>query len=92
MGGGLNNRSRAHEDGGVIRLAASLLVVTTVLTIGGGILLKAIRPSAAGALCNLHVISATVWMPVIAVHAVAHVRRVPTADCGRLAGGWRLSG
>jgi hypothetical protein len=59
------------------RLLAPLLIVTTLAVIGSGIGLVAIGPALAGPLLPLHVISVLVWLPALALHLLAHLRRVP---------------
>jgi hypothetical protein len=71
-----------------LRVLAPLLIVTTLAVIGSGIGLVITGPAQAGPLLPLHVISFLVWLPALALHLLAHVRRVP----GLIADEWRARG
>ncbi len=60
-----------------LRLLAPLLIVTTLVVIGSGIGLLVTGPAQAGLLLPLHGFSVLVWIPLTAIHVVAHIRRVP---------------
>jgi len=60
-----------------LRVLAPLLVASTVAVIGTGFALVVTGPAHPGPFVALHVISFLVWMPAIAVHALAHVWQVP---------------
>ncbi|MCX2750263.1 hypothetical protein OOZ51_21010 [Arthrobacter sp. MI7-26] len=61
----------------MLRVIAPILVASTLMLIGSGIAL-AITGPAPEILIRVHVVSFLVWLATIAVHIVAHVRRVPT--------------
>lgn len=56
-----------------LRLIAPLLLVTTFLVVASGLALLVTGPR----LLVVHVFSAIAWLPLIAIHALAHERRVP---------------
>lgn len=56
-----------------LRLLAPLVLITTILVIGSGLALLVTGPS----LLVFHVFSSLFWMPMIAIHAVAHVPQIP---------------
>ena len=60
-----------------LRVMAPLLIVTTLVVIGSGIGLVVTGPQNAGLLLPLHGFSVLVWLPLIALHFFAHIRRVP---------------
>jgi hypothetical protein len=71
-----------------LRILAIPLAVTSMLLVATGIGLMLTGPSSAGALVPLHNLSALVWLPLIALHSLAYVRRVPellTDDWSRAA-------
>jgi hypothetical protein len=69
-----------------LRLLAPLLLATTLVMIGSGIGLIITGPNQA-ALTAVHGISSVAWLPMIAVHGFAHIRRVPRL----IADDWRRS-
>ncbi len=60
-----------------LRVMAPLLIATTLVVIGSGIGLVVTGPHFAGSLLPLHGFSVLVWLPLIALHGFAHIRRVP---------------
>ena len=60
-----------------LRVMAPLLIATTLVVIGSGIGLVLTGPLDAGLLLPLHSFSVLVWLPLIAIHFFAHIRRVP---------------
>lgn len=60
-----------------LRMLAPLLIITTLVVIGSGIGLVVTGPRDAGPLLPLHGFSVLVWVPLFAIHVVAHIRRVP---------------
>jgi hypothetical protein len=60
-----------------LRVLAPLLIATTLVVIGSGIGLVVTGPHSAGPLLPLHGFSVLIWLPLIAIHAFAHIRRVP---------------
>ncbi len=58
-----------------LRLLAVPLVATTVLLVGSGGALLLTGPDHAGPLVALHNLSTLIWLPLVAVHAVAYLRR-----------------
>src|SRR5438552_17062831 len=60
-----------------LRVMAPLLIVTTLVVIGSGIGLVLTGPRHAGPLLPLHGFSVLVWLPLIAIHVFAHIRRTP---------------
>jgi hypothetical protein len=58
------------------RLLAPLLVAATLAVIGSGIALAATGPAPL-ILLRIHVISFLVWLPIIIIHVVAYLGRVP---------------
>jgi len=71
-----------------LRLLAPVLLATTLVVLGTGIGLVVTGPAPAGALRAVHTISSIAWLPMLAVHVLAHVRRVP----GLIADDWRRAG
>jgi hypothetical protein len=67
----------------VLRVLGPVLLVTTLVMIGSGIGLVVTGPIQPFLL--VHVFSALVWLPLMAVHSLAHWLQVP----GRLADDWR---
>lgn len=74
-------RSPAYVRKGPPRLAlrvlAPLLVATTLLLIGSGIGLLVVGPGQEGLMMRLHAFSTLIWIPLLAIHAVAYFPRVP---------------
>jgi len=60
-----------------LRLLAPLLIATTLVIIGSGIGLIVTGPAQAGPLLPLHGFSVLVWLPLFAIHTVAHILKVP---------------
>jgi hypothetical protein len=60
-----------------LRVIAPLLIATTLVVIGSGIGLVVTGPSSAGPLLPLHGFSVVAWLPLIAIHVFAHIRRTP---------------
>jgi hypothetical protein len=60
-----------------LRLLAPLLVATTLVVIGSGIGLVATGPTQAGSLVLVHGLSTLIWLPLIAIHVLAYLWRVP---------------
>ncbi len=60
-----------------LRVLAPLLIATTLVVIGSGIGLVVTGPRSAGPLLPLHGFSVLIWLPLIAIHVFAHIRRVP---------------
>lgn len=71
----------------VLRALAPLLVATTVVLIGSGIGLVVVGPGQVGLMFRLHAVSALLWIPLLAIHAVAYFPRVPRL----VADDWRTS-
>lgn len=60
-----------------LRALAPLLVLTTLVLVGSGIGLLVTGPTHPGPVLFLHGISFVVWLPMVAVHLFAYLRRVP---------------
>jgi hypothetical protein len=60
-----------------LRLLAPILVATTLMLVGSGIGLEVVGPAQEGVVLRLHVVSTLIWMPLLAIHAVAYFPRVP---------------
>ena len=60
-----------------LRVLAPLLVVTTLVVIGSGIGLVVTGPLHPGPLLLVHGMSTLLWLPLIAIHVFAYLRRVP---------------
>ena len=60
-----------------LRVLAPLLIITTLVVISSGIGFLVTGPTQAGPLLFVHGISALLWLPMIAIHGFAHIRRVP---------------
>jgi len=60
-----------------LRVLAPLLIATTLVVIGSGIGLVVTGPRYAGPLLPLHGFSVLAWLPLIAIHVFAHIRRTP---------------
>src|SRR5439155_17476230 len=60
-----------------LRVLAPLLVAMILVVVGSGIGLLVTGPTQAGHLVAIHNISALVLLPLIAIHAFAHIRPVP---------------
>lgn len=60
-----------------LRMLAPLLVASTLAVVGTGFALVVTGPAHPGPFVAAHVISFLVWMPVIAIHLLAHIRQVP---------------
>ena len=59
----------------VLRVLGPMLLVTTLVMVGSGIGLVVTGPLQAFLL--IHVFSALVWLPLMALHSLAHLRQVP---------------
>jgi hypothetical protein len=60
-----------------LRVLAPLLLATTLVVIASGIGLLVTGRTQPGPLLIVHNISALVWLPMVAIHVVAYIRRVP---------------
>lgn len=60
-----------------LRLLAPVLVVTTLVLIGSGIGLVVVGPAQEGLLLRLHALSTLIWIPLLAIHVIAYLVRVP---------------
>lgn len=60
-----------------LRVLAPLLVAITLVVVVSGIGLVVTGPAQPGPLLALHNISALIWLPLIAIHTFAYIRRVP---------------
>ncbi len=60
-----------------LRVLAPLLLATTLVVIGSGIGLLVTGPTQAGSLRSVHILSTLLWLPLIAIHVFAYLRRVP---------------
>ena len=60
-----------------LRVLAPLLLATTLVVVGSGIGLVVTGPRDAGLLLPLHGFSVLVWLPLIAIHVLAYIWRVP---------------
>jgi hypothetical protein len=60
-----------------LRVLAPLLVATTLVMIGSGIGLLVTGADQPGPLLAAHNVSALLWLPMMAIHTVAYVWRVP---------------
>ena len=60
-----------------LRVLAPLLVLTTLVLVGSGIGLLVTGPSHPGPVIFLHGISFVLWLPMVAIHLFAYLRRVP---------------
>jgi hypothetical protein len=60
-----------------LRVLAPLLVATTLVLVGSGIGLLVTGPDQPGPLLATHNVSALLWLPMIALHTVAYVWRIP---------------
>jgi hypothetical protein len=60
-----------------LRVLAPLLVVTTLVLLGSGIGLVVVGPGQESLMLRLHALSTLIWLPLLAIHAVAYSPRVP---------------
>lgn len=60
-----------------LRVLGPLLVATTLVVVGSGIGLMVAGPSHAGPLLPLHGFSVLVFLPLLAIHLVAHILATP---------------
>lgn len=60
-----------------LRLLAPLLIVATLVVVGSGIGLLVTGPSQAGFLVPLHGFSVLIFLPLLAIHVVAHLPPLP---------------
>lgn len=77
-----------------LRVLGPLLVATTLVVVGSGIGLMLTGPSHAGPLLPLHGFSVVVFVPLIAIHLVAHILATPrlVADDWRTTSASRAQG
>jgi hypothetical protein len=68
-----------------LRLLAPALVLMTVLLVATGLALLVVGPADPAPFEGLHNLSFVLWLPLVAVHALAHLARLPRL----LAGDWR---
>lgn len=68
-----------------LRILSPILLVTTLVVIGSGIGLIMTKPGQNGLFFRTHAISVLVWVPMIAIHLIAHIGKVPNL----VAGDWR---
>jgi hypothetical protein len=61
----------------VLRVLGPLLVATTLVVVGSGIGLMVTGPDHAGPLLPLHGFSVLVFLPLLAIHFVAHILATP---------------
>lgn len=61
----------------LLRLAAPFLVFLTVLVFISGFALAFSGPKHMGIFFKMHAASVALWIPVVAVHVYAHIRKVP---------------
>ncbi len=67
-----------------LRILSPILLVTTLVVIASGIGLVMTKPSQNGLFFRIHVISVLVWVPMIAIHLIAHIGKVPNLIAGDL--------
>lgn len=60
-----------------LRLLAPCLVLLTLLVFVSGFGLAVVGPSHTGLFLKIHAASVALWLPLVAVHVYAHIRRVP---------------
>src|SRR6266571_7493122 len=60
-----------------LRVLSPLILAATLVVIGSGIGLLVTGPTQAGPLRIVHVLSTLIWLPVLAIHVFAYIRRVP---------------
>ena len=60
-----------------LRVLAVPLVAMTLVLVGSGGGLLVTGPNQSGPLIALHNVSTLIWLPMIAIHAIAYVRRTP---------------
>lgn len=60
-----------------LRLLAPFLVFITFLVFISGFGLAFVGPTHTGLFFKIHAVSVALWLPLIAVHIYAHIRRVP---------------
>lgn len=60
-----------------LRVLAPLLVADTLVLIGSGIGLVVVGPGQEGLMLRLHALSTLLWIPLLAIHAVAYLSRIP---------------
>lgn len=75
-----------------LRLIAPVVVVTTVVVMGSGVVLLFAGPSARGELLPIHKIGFFVWIAFTAVHVLGHVSVLPKALRGDYAPDLGLAG
>ncbi|WAH41324.1 hypothetical protein NZD89_24225 [Alicyclobacillus fastidiosus] len=60
-----------------LRLLAPFLVIITLLVFISGFGLALVGPTHTGLFFKIHAVSVALWLPLIAVHIYAHIRKVP---------------
>ena len=60
-----------------LRILAPLLLATTLVLIGSGIALLVVGPTTPGLFEALHNVTFLIWLPLVAIHVLAYVWRVP---------------
>lgn len=60
-----------------LRLLAPVLVVITLLVFVSGFSLALVGPTHMGLFFKIHAVCVALWVPLIAVHVYAHIRKVP---------------
>ncbi|MDQ0189785.1 hypothetical protein JI721_03880 [Alicyclobacillus cycloheptanicus] len=68
-----------------LRLLSPILVIMTILVFVSGFGLAIVGPTHMGLWFKIHAASVALWLPLIAVHIYAHIKRVP----GLIASDWR---
>lgn len=68
----------------LLRLLAPLLVVITILVFVSGFGLAFVGPAHMGLFLKVHAASVALWLPLLAVHVYAYIRKVP----GLIASDW----
>lgn len=68
-----------------LRLLAPVLVFITILVFISGFALAIVGPTHMGLFFKIHAVCVALWIPLIAVHVYAHIRKVPRL----IASDWR---
>ncbi|KPV42882.1 hypothetical protein [Alicyclobacillus ferrooxydans] len=78
----------------LLRLAAPFLVLLTIMVFVSGFTLAFVGPEHMGIFFDVHAASVALWIPVVAVHIYAHIRKVPRLVANDLTNrrGYRVSG
>lgn len=69
----------------LLRLAAPFLVFLTMLVFVSGFALVILGPKRMGIFFDVHAASVALWIPLVAVHVYAYLRKVPRNVAGDLA-------